>query len=90
MQDLIRKIPKKPGIYFFKNKANQIIYIGKAKSIQNRVRSYFSSIHRKDPKTQVLIKNIAHIDYLVVRSEGEALLTEANLIKQHKPRYNVY
>ena len=90
MQDLIREIPKKPGIYFFKNKANQIIYIGKAKSIQNRVRSYFSSIHRKDPKTQVLIKNIAHIDYLVVRSEGEALLTEANLIKQHKPRYNVY
>ena len=90
MQDLIREIPKKPGIYFFKNKANQIIYIGKAKSIQNRVRSYFSSIHRKDPKTQVLIKNIVHIDYLVVRSEGEALLTEANLIKQHKPRYNVY
>ena len=90
IREKLKTVPKLPGVYQFFNSNNDIIYIGKAKSIQNRVRSYFSSIHRKDPKTQVLIKNIAHIDYLVVRSEGEALLTEANLIKQHKPRYNVY
>ncbi len=90
MQTIIGKVPKKPGIYFFKDKKNQIIYIGKAKLLRNRVRSYFASTHLKDAKTQVLVKNIADIDYLVVRSEAEALLTEANLIKQHKPRYNVY
>ena len=90
MINKIGEIPTKPGIYFFKDAKNQIIYIGKAKSIRKRVRSYFSSTHLKDPKTKVLVKNISKIDYLVVRSETEALLTEANLIKQHKPRYNVY
>tara|TARA_Y100000768_G_scaffold341241_1_gene285603 strand:- start:4814 stop:6565 length:1752 start_codon:yes stop_codon:yes gene_type:complete len=90
MIDIIGEMPTKPGIYFFKDAKSQIIYIGKAKSIRKRVRSYFTSTHLKDPKTKVLVKNISKIDYLVVRSETEALLTEANLIKQHKPRYNVY
>ena len=90
MIDKIVKIPTKPGIYFFKDTNNQIIYIGKAKSLRKRVRSYFSSSIKTDPKTRVLVKNISKIDYLIVRTETEALLTEANLIKQHKPRYNVY
>ena len=90
MQSLLGKMPNKPGIYFFKDKKDQVIYIGKAKSLRNRVRSYFSSINKKDTKTQILVRNIADIDYLVVRSEAEALLTEANLIKEHKPRYNVF
>mgnify|MGYP001170249444 FL=1 len=90
IKDLLSSIPTSPGIYFFKNKKDQIIYIGKAKSLRNRVRSYFTSINKKDAKTQVLVRHIADIDYLIVRSETEALLTEANLIKQHRPRYNVF
>ena len=86
----LSSIPTSPGIYFYKDKRNQIIYIGKAKSLRNRVRSYFTSTHKKDAKTQVLVRNIVDIDYLVVRSETEALLTESNLIKQHRPRYNVF
>ncbi len=84
IKDRLSSIPTSPGIYFFKNKKDQIIYIGKAKSLRNRVRSYFTSINKKDAKTQVLVRHIADIDYLIVRSETEALLTEANLIKQRQ------
>ena len=90
IKDQLSSIPTSPGIYFFKNKKDQIIYIGKAKSLRNRVRSYFTAINKKDAKTQVLVRHITDIDYLIVRSETEALLTEANLIKQHRPRYNVF
>ena len=90
IKGILSSIPTSPGIYFYKDKRNQIIYIGKAKSLRNRVRSYFTSTHKKDAKTQVLVRNIVDIDYLVVRSETEALLTESNLIKQHRPRYNVF
>ena len=86
----ISSVPTSPGIYFFKNKKDKTIYIGKAKSLRTRVRSYFSSTDKKDAKTQVMVRHIADIDWLVVRSETEALLTEANLIKEHKPRYNVF
>ncbi len=83
-------IPKSPGVYFFRDENGEIIYIGKAKVLRNRVRSYFNSPAGKDPKTLVMVKNIADLEWLVVRSEVEALLTEANLIKEHKPRYNVF
>ena len=83
-------IPKSPGVYFFRDVKGEIIYIGKAKVLRNRVRSYFNSPAGKDPKTLVMVKNIADLEWLVVRSEVEALLTEANLIKEHKPRYNVF
>ena len=82
-------IPREPGVYFFKNKENQIIYIGKAKVLRNRVRSYFRKLDLLDPKTQVMVKHIVEVDWLVVRDEVEALLTEANMIKEHQPRYNV-
>ena len=84
------QIPKSPGVYFFLDKKGGIIYIGKAKVLRNRVRSYFNKPDGKDSKTQVMVQNIADIDWLVVRSEVEAILTEANLIKEHKPRYNVF
>ena len=90
IQDKLKKIPQMPGVYFFHNKKGEIIYIGKAKVLKNRVRSYFNSSNTKDAKTQVLIKHIADIEWLVVGSEVEALLTEANLIKEHKPKYNVF
>ena len=75
------RIPKSPGVYFFRDKKGDIIYIGKAKVLRNRVRSYFNKPDGKDAKTQVMVKNIADFEWLVVRSEVEALLTEANLIK---------
>ena len=90
LKSKVSSIPTSPGIYFFKNNKDKIIYIGKAKSLRNRVRSYFSGIDKKDAKTQVMVRHIVDIDWMVVRSETEALLTEANLIKEHKPRYNVF
>ncbi len=90
IQQKLSQIPKSPGVYFFRDGKGEIIYIGKAKVLKNRVRSYFNSPKGKDPKTLVMVKNIADLEWLVVRSEVEALLTEANLIKEHKPRYNVF
>ncbi len=84
------QIPNLSGVYTFRDIKGEVIYIGKAKILRNRVRSYFNKPDGKDPKTQVMVKNIADFEYLVVRSEVEALLTEANLIKEHKPRYNVF
>jgi len=90
IQQKLRQIPKSPGVYFFRDGKGGIIYIGKAKVLRNRVKSYFNSSVGKDPKTLVMVKNIADLEWMVVRSEVEALLTEANLIKEHKPRYNVF
>ena len=90
IQQKISQIPNSPGVYFFRDNKGEIIYIGKAKVLRNRVRSYFNSPAGKDPKTLVMMKNIADLEWLVMRSEVEALLTEANLIKEHKPRYNVF
>jgi len=88
-QNQIKQIPTKPGVYFFKDVDNKIIYIGKAKNLRNRVRSYFQKSKHQSAKNISLIKRIANVEWLVVRSEVEALLTEANLIKQHQPHYNV-
>ena len=85
----IKQIPTKPGVYFFKDVDNKIIYIGKAKNLRNRVRSYFQKSKHQSAKNISLIKRISNVEWLVVRSEVEALLTEANLIKQHQPHYNV-
>lgn len=87
--DKIKRVPTEPGVYFFKNNNNDIIYIGKAKHLRNRVRSYFQSNKYQTPKNISMAKRIIDIEWLVVRNEVEALLTEANLIKQHQPYYNV-
>ena len=85
----IQRVPTKPGVYFFKDESGEIIYIGKAKNLRNRVRSYFQKNKYQSAKNISLIKRIADVEWLVVRTEVEALLTEANLIKQHQPHYNV-
>ena len=90
LKEKLGQIPKSPGVYFFRGKKGEIIYIGKAKILRNRVRSYFNKSVGKDHKTKVMVKNIFDLEWIVVRSEVEALLTEANLIKEHKPRYNVF
>jgi len=85
----IKQVPTKPGVYFFKDNSGDIIYIGKAKHLRNRVRSYFQKSKYQSPKNISMVKRIIDIEWLVVGNEVEALLTEANLIKQHQPHYNV-
>jgi excinuclease ABC subunit C len=90
INDRLLKAPKNPGVYFFKNKDDQIIYIGKAKVLKNRIRSYFPQKRQhSSPKVNIMANHIAAIDWIVVRDEKEALLTEANMIKEHRPKYNV-
>ena len=89
IKNKVKIIPKDPGVYFFKNDKKDIIYIGKAKNIRNRVRSYFQNNKYQSPKNISMIKRINDIEWIVVRNEVEALLTEANLIKKHQPFYNV-
>ncbi len=84
----ISGIPDTPGIYIFKNKKDDIIYIGKARNLKRRVSSYFSKTEH-DQKTEVMVKNIRSVDYIVTDSETEALILESNLIKKHQPKYNI-
>lgn len=80
-------LPLQPGVYQMKDKDDLIIYVGKAKILRNRVRSYFSG--QKDIKTHFLVSHIDHIDFIVTHTEYEALILENNLIKEHKPKYNI-
>jgi excinuclease ABC subunit C len=92
LQSLSQKIksaPTLPGCYLFKDKNGNIIYVGKAKSIRNRVQSYLTNGQSKDPKTTVLISRAVDIEFFVTNSEVEALILENTLIKEHKPRYNI-
>ncbi|MGE3467046.1 MAG: GIY-YIG nuclease family protein, partial [Pyrinomonadaceae bacterium] len=83
-------LPTDAGIYIHKNEAGRIIYVGKAKNLRNRVRSYFHASRNHDPKTRQLVKLIADFEFIVVDNEVEALVLESNLIKKHKPRFNVF
>ncbi|MGE5481261.1 MAG: excinuclease ABC subunit UvrC [Chloroflexota bacterium] len=85
----VSNLPAKPGIYQYKNAEGKIIYVGKAKNLRNRVRSYFQKNRPRDAKTQALISKIADLEVMLVDSEAEALILEDTLIKRHKPRYNV-
>ncbi len=81
-------LPENPGVYQYFNANDEIIYVGKAKNLKKRVSSYFNKIH-DNGKTNVLVKNISYLRYIVVDSEENALLLENNLIKQYQPRYNI-
>jgi excinuclease ABC subunit C len=85
----LRLLPSSPGVYRFKNREGKIIYIGKAKNLRNRVRTYFQSPQKLDIKTLRLVEQIDDFDLMVTDSEIEALILEANLVKEYKPRYNV-
>ena len=84
----ISSLPDTPGVYQYFNESGEIIYVGKAKNLKKRVSSYFNKIHEQG-KTNVLVKNIASLKYIVVKNEEDALLLENNLIKEYQPRYNV-
>ena len=82
-------LPKSPGVYFYKNAKGEIIYIGKAANLKNRVKQYFQASRWRDSKTELLIQEIADIDWQVVDSEAEALFLEAELVKRYLPKYNI-
>jgi len=88
LQGILDTLPNKTGCYLMKNADSQVIYVGKAVNLRARVRSYFHS-NQEHPRTRQLVKNIADIEWIVVGSELEALILEMNLIKKHRPRYNV-
>lgn len=85
----LRTIPNNPGVYFFKDEAGEIIYVGKAKNLKFRVKSYFQTSLKLGPKTQALVGKINKIEYQVVESELEALLLEAHYIGKYSPKYNI-
>ncbi|TDQ39178.1 excinuclease ABC subunit UvrC [Aureibacillus halotolerans] len=87
LKEKLQILPAQPGCYLMKNQHNQVIYVGKAKNLRNRVRSYFTGSH--DGKTLRLVQNITDFEYIVTSSEFEALLLEMNLIKKYDPKYNV-
>jgi excinuclease ABC subunit C len=89
IQGILETIPPKPGCYLMKNAQGAIIYVGKAVSLRSRVRSYFHSDAGHDAKTRRLVREIADLEWIIVGSELEALILEMNLIKKHRPKYNV-
>jgi excinuclease ABC subunit C len=89
LKEKIKDFPKQPGVYLMLNEKDKIIYVGKAKSLRNRVRSYFQSSKNMSPKTKFLVKQIRSIEYQLTKTEVEAFLLEASLIKKNRPKYNV-
>ncbi|NBC84444.1 MAG: excinuclease ABC subunit C [Bacteroidetes bacterium] len=89
LREKIARLPDRPGVYQFYDKSDQIIYVGKAKSLKKRVASYFNKSNTQNFKTSLLVKNIYSIQYVEVQTEADALLLENNMIKNYQPRYNV-
>jgi len=89
LREKVANLPTQPGVYLFLDAAGKVLYVGKAQSLRNRVRSYFLEKSIQDAKTGSLMREVADLDYIVVDNEKEALALENNLIKQHKPKFNV-
>ncbi len=89
LEEKLKNLPDKPGVYIMKNEQGQIIYVGKAINLKNRVRQYFQSAKNQPPKVSAMVENIEDFEYIITDSELEALILECNLIKKHRPRYNV-
>ena len=88
-QHQLKILPDKPGVYIMKNSLGEVIYVGKAKVLKNRVRQYFQNSKNHSEKVRAMVKNIAEFEYIVTDSEMEALILECNLIKKYSPRYNI-
>ena len=89
IRENLKNLPDKPGVYLHKDKDGQIIYVGKAISLKNRVRQYFQSSSKMDPKVRAMVSHIAEFEYIVTETEMEALILENSLIKKYMPKYNV-
>ena len=89
IEEKLRLLPNAPGVYKMFNAAGEVIYVGKAVSLKNRVRQYFQSSKNHTPKVRAMVSHIADFETLRTANETEALTLESNLIKQFKPRYNI-
>ncbi len=89
IQDKLKLLPDNPGVYLMKNADGEIIYVGKAVSLKNRVRSYFQSSRNHTPKVRSMMVQVEDFEYILTDSEIEALILECNLIKKHRPKYNI-
>ena len=89
LQEKLDNLPVEPGVYLYRDTAGKIIYIGKARSLRSRVRSYFQESRPLDPKTERLVEEAADLEFIITDSEVEALILESTLVKKHQPRYNV-
>lgn len=89
LKEKVREFPTQSGVYLMKSEVDKIIYVGKAKNLRNRVRSYFSESADISLKTKLLVRNIFEIEYILTKTEVEAFLLEASLIKKHRPKYNI-
>ncbi len=88
IEEELKKLPSSPGVYLMHDASEEIIYIGKAISLKNRVRQYFQSSRKRTPKIEQMVSHISYFEYIVTDSELEALILECNLIKEHRPKYN--
>jgi excinuclease ABC subunit C len=88
LEEKLKNIPKSSGCYLFKDKKGQIIYVGKAKHLPNRVKSYFSNKNHTE-KTKMLVKNVSDVDFMTTLDENSAIILENDLIKSHKPKFNI-
>lgn len=89
IREKLDMLPDQPGVYLHKNIRGEIIYVGKAISLKNRVRQYFQSLKNQAPKVLAMVRNVTDFEYILTESEAEALTLESNLIKQYRPRYNI-
>jgi excinuclease ABC subunit C len=89
VREKLPRLPTRPGVYQYKNAEVKIIYVGKAKNLRNRVRSYFQEGRPVDAKTKALVKKITDLEVIVTDSEAEALILEDTLIKKFRPKYNI-
>lgn len=89
LKEKVKEFPSSPGVYLMKSQTGKIIYVGKAKILRNRVRSYFNDSQDHSPKTKLLVRHIESVDYILTKTEVEAFLLEASLIKKHRPKYNI-
>ena len=88
IEEELKKLPGKPGVYIMHGEKDEIIYVGKAVSLKNRVRQYFQSSRNKGAKIEQMVTHITRFEYIITDSELEALVLECNLIKEHRPKYN--
>ena len=89
LEEELKNLPDKPGVYIMKDKDEEIIYVGKAISLKNRVRQYFQSSRNQHLKVRSMVSHIEEFEYIIVDNEVEALILESNLIKKHRPKYNI-
>lgn len=89
LEDKLARVPDRPGVYVYRDAKAQVIYVGKAASLRSRVRSYFQDARPHDAKTDAMVRQIADLEYIVTDNELEALMLEANLVRKHRPRYNI-